>query len=259
LREVAAARLSCRVLTVGVDLAAEAAGTAIALLDWSTSGARLRDIIHPADDDAVIAAIRAADKAGMDCPLGWPDAFVSFVGAHHRGGALDGDRAGDKVWRRSLAWRHTDEVVRAATGIVPLSVAADRIGHTAMRCAAIQARLAGPGDPVDRSGAGPIVEVYPTASLKVWGLPWRGYKRPADLAIRTAIVDRLRAEAPWLDLGSHADRCRRGDHCLDAVIAALTARAAANGMTTPPPPEQATVARAEGWIALPHAPLAGLA
>ena len=217
--------------TVGVDLAAEPASTAIAHVDWSAAGARLRDVIRPADDDAVIAAILLADKTGIDCPLGWPDAFVSFIAAHHRGAASDGGQAGDKAWRRSMAWRRTDEVIRAATGIVPLSVAADRIGHTAMRCAAIQARLADLGVPVDRSGAGPIAEVYPAASLKVWGLPWRGYKRPADLAVRTTIVDHLRTEAPWLDLGSHADRCRRSDHCLDAVIAALTARAAALGLT----------------------------
>ncbi|WP_281398007.1 hypothetical protein [Actinomadura alba] len=26
-----------------------------------------------------------ADKAGIDCPLGWPDAFVDFVTAHRAG------------------------------------------------------------------------------------------------------------------------------------------------------------------------------
>jgi len=246
------------VLTVGIDLAAEPAGTALALVQWSASGAWLREVIRPADDDAVIAAVRSADKAGIDCPLGWPDAFVSFVGAHQQGAALSGDEARDKAWRRGLAWRGTDEVVRAATGMVPLSVAADRIGHTAMRCAVIQARLADLGHPVDRSGAGAIVEVYPAASLKIWGLPSRGYKRPADVAVRATIVDQLRAAAPWLDLGAHADHCRRSDHALDALVAALTARAAACGQTSPPAPQQAAAARTEGWIALPDIPLAAL-
>ena len=33
------------------------------------------------------------------------------------------------AWRRKLAYRVTDEVVHAAVGRWPLSVAADRIGH----------------------------------------------------------------------------------------------------------------------------------
>ncbi|WP_433797320.1 DUF429 domain-containing protein [Actinoplanes sp. CA-252034] len=241
-------------LTVGVDLAADPAGTAVAVVRWSAAGARLEDVVLPAADDAVLAAIRSADKVGVDCPLGWPEAFVSFVGAHQRSAVPPGSATGDRAWRRSLAWRHTDEVVRAAVGVVPLSVAADRIAHTALRCAFLQARLG----VVDRSGAGPLVEVYPAASLKIWGLPWRGYKRPDQAAVRAAIVDGLRAEAPWLDLGAHADRCARTDHALDAVIAALSARAAACGRATEPAPDQLAAARTEGWIALPTSPLAGL-
>jgi predicted nuclease with RNAse H fold len=248
-------------LTVGVDLAADPAGTAVAVVRWSEAGARVEDVILPAGDDAVLTALRAADKAGVDCPLGWPEAFVSFVTAHQEGVAHQ-ERAvagGDRAWRRGLAWRHTDEVVRAAVpGIVPLSVAADRIGHTALRCAFLQARLAAEGRPVDRSGAGPVVEVYPAASLKIWGLPWAGYKRPAQAAARAEILDRLRAEAAWLDLGAFAGRCVRSDHALDAVVAALSARAAACGLATEPSAEQLGAARTEGWIALPTAPLGGL-
>jgi hypothetical protein len=71
-----------------------------------------------------------------------------------------------RQWRRRLAWRVTDEVVRAETGLIPLSVAADRIGHTAMRCTGLLAQLARQGQPVDRCGRGVLVEVYPATSLK---------------------------------------------------------------------------------------------
>jgi hypothetical protein len=27
----------------------------------------------------------AADKAGIDCPLGWPEKFVKFISTHHTG------------------------------------------------------------------------------------------------------------------------------------------------------------------------------
>jgi len=253
--DLAAARYRAGVLTAGVDLAAEPEGTAVALLAWSASGATVSEVVCPAGDDAVAEAVARAGKTGIDCPLGWPDAFVSFVAAHHAGPVPVPDGPADRAWRRGLAWRHTDEVVRAATGLVPLSVSADRIGHTAMRCAALQATLAARGVDVDRTGTGAIAEVYPAASLKLWGLPWRGYKTAKNRAALGEVVDGLLAAAPWLRLGEHEQACRRSDHVLDAVVAALAARAVAIGRATVADRE---VARAEGWIALPTGPVDSL-
>ncbi|MEO6713138.1 MAG: DUF429 domain-containing protein [Mycobacteriales bacterium] len=83
--------------------------------------------------------------------------------------------AGDR-WRAFLANRETDRAVHQAVGLWPLSVAADRIGLAAMRAAGLLADLADAGRAVDRAGTGVVVEVYPAASLKVWGLPHKGYK-----------------------------------------------------------------------------------
>jgi predicted nuclease with RNAse H fold len=245
-------------LTVGVDLAAEAAGSAVAWIDWSTAGARVRRIDLGADDDLVIAALLAADKAGVDCPFGWPDRFVEFVTAH-RAGQVDvpADTPG-RDWRRQLALRVTDQVTRELTGLIPLSVSADRIGHAAMRCAALLTRLARHGRPVDRAGGGVVVEVYPAASLKAWGLPHRGYKRARHRRALGDLLDGLAAAAPWLELGAAEPICRSSDDATDAVIAALTARAAALGQVTTPAPEQRAAAASEGWIALPTGRLADL-
>lgn len=243
-------------LTAGVDLAAEPDGTAVALLSWTGAGASVADVICPAGDDVVAEAVLRAGKTGIDCPLGWPDAFVSFIGAHHAGPVPETGVPADRAWRRGLAWRHTDEVVRERTGLVPLSVSADRIGHTAMRCAALQATLAGRGADVDRTGTGAIAEVYPAASLKIWGLPWRGYKSAKNRAVLGEVVDGLLAAAPWLRLGEYEALCRHSDHVLDAVVAALAARAVVLGRATVADRE---VARAEGWIALPTGPLGDLA
>jgi predicted nuclease with RNAse H fold len=150
-----------RVLTAGVDFAAVPAGTAVASFAWSATGATVRLVTVPADDEAIVELTGRARKLGIDCPLGWPDDFVTFVGTHRDGEVPLPDGVDAKQWRRRLAWRHTDEVARRMTGLVPLSVSADRIGHTAMRCAALQTRLAQAGRGVDRSGAGAVVEVYP--------------------------------------------------------------------------------------------------
>jgi hypothetical protein len=85
---------------------------------------------------------------------------------------------------------------------------------------------------VVRSGRSVIVEVYPAASLKLWGMSHRGYKRPQTLADLNRLVDELQAAAPWLDSEANESACRRHRDATDAVIAALTARAAFHGLTT---------------------------
>lgn len=246
------------VLTVGVDLAAEPARTALAVVAWDAGGARIVELVCGGEDDVILAALVDADKAGIDCPLGWPEAFVAFVADHQAGHvAVPGGLTGLQ-WRRRLAWRLTDEAVHEQTGLIPLSVAADRIGHAAMRCAGLLAKRASQGRPVDRCGAGAVVEVYPAASLKCWGLPYRGYKQPHNAQPLGALMDDLLAAAPWLDPGPHERLCRISHDAVDAVIAALTARAAARRLATRPDQKQETVARTEGWIALPTSPLSEL-
>lgn len=197
----------------------------------------------------MVEAIERADKAGIDCPFGWPERFVSFVTAHRDGPVAVPEGVRGIDWRRDLAYRTTDRVVYEKTGRWPLSVSADRIGHTAMRCAHLLARLG----VADRAGAGRVAEVYPAASLRRWGLLSGGrtsYKRGDGLG---PLVDGLKAAAPWLDLGAHEDTCRTSHDVFDAVVAALTARAAWKGTVLPPAPEQAWAASREGWIALPDA------
>lgn len=240
--------------TLGVDLAAEAANTAIAGIDWSPAGASAHHVQVSITDDVLVDAVRGADRSGIDCPLGWPTEFVRFLGAWSAG-TLVAPGSTDKAWRRRLAYRRTDEVVRERLGLIPLSVAADRIAHPAMRWAGVMARLVADGVPVERT----VVEAYPAGSLKCWGLPHRRYKGTANTAARDALVDELLARAPWLDLGGHEGLCRASDHALDAVLASLTARAAALGLTYPPAAEDAALATKEGWIVIPTGPLDDLA
>jgi predicted nuclease with RNAse H fold len=240
------------VLTVGVDLAANPAGTAVASVEWLAGRAVVRDVLVEADDSAVVAVLAQADKAGIDCPLGWPDAFVAFVAAHQHGQITIPRSNAGQHWRRPLTMRLTDLVIKQETGVTPLSVSADRLGHVAMRCAGLLAMLAQKGQVVDRSGGGMITEVYPAASLKVWGMPYRGYKRPGDMKTLVDLIDCLLAAAPWLDLGDADMLCRRTHHVVDAVVAALTARAADRNLTLRPrTTAEEAAASTEGWVAIP--------
>ena len=232
--------------------------TALASIGWARTRAVVRDLVCPADDGVILEAIAQAGKTGIDCPLGWPDAFADFIAAHRSGHvALPRDDTGTG-WRRELTMRRTDAFVRDRLGLVPLSVSADRIAHVALRCAVLLAKLDASGRPVDRSGAGAVVEVYPAASLRSWGLRHRGYKRPSTPDVLAAAADDLLAAAPWLDCGPHEETIRRSHDAFDAVIAALTARAASRGQTCPPGGDDLAAAATEGWIAIPASPISEL-
>jgi predicted nuclease with RNAse H fold len=232
------------VITVGVDLAAEPKTTAVAVVDWSR-GARVTALACPADDNVIVALAAGATKIGIDCALGWPEPFVEFVLAHRAGGALS---AADSVAaRRPLAYRATD-VYCQRHGLRPLSVSADRIAHAAFRAVALLPKL---GAGTDRSGAGLVVETYPAGSLRRWGLPARGYKSSAELLARNADAIRVALDLTFADAAS-GKLFQTSDHAFDAVIAALTARAALlPGGVDEIPVELIPLARVEGWIALP--------
>jgi predicted nuclease with RNAse H fold len=232
--------------------------TALATIAWARTSAVIQEVIYPADDDMILGAIEQAAKTGIDCPFGWPDAFVAFVAAHRAGHvAIPQDGMGTS-WRRELTMRQTDAFVQNTVHAVPLSVSADKIAHVALRCAVLLARLDAAGRRVDRSGAGPVVEVYPAASLRSWGLYRQGYKQPAKPEVLGHLADDLLAAAPWLECGAHEEALRRSHDVFDAVIAAMTARAAAQGDTFPPSDDNQAAAEAEGWIAIPNAPVAEL-
>lgn len=233
-------------IVLGIDLAASPATTAIARLD----GCELTDLEVGVDDDRIVELATEVDKIGIDCPLGWPRAFVEFV-ANHQAGRPTAP-ADSVAARRPLAYRRTDLWVAAQhPPLRPLSVSADRIGHAALRAAGLLARLA----ETDRSGAGRIVEVYPAASLQRWDLDFRGYKGADGATRRERSTARI---GEVLDLGEHAGACVSSDHALDAVVAALSARAVLLGRATRPNDEQREAARIEGWIAIPTGELTDL-
>ncbi|MFW0793435.1 DUF429 domain-containing protein [Gordonia sp. CPCC 205515] len=254
--------------TAGVDLAASPRLTAVAVIEWSVDSARLTDLVMPADDSRIHELLRTApteasegqcpsestygtelghvDRVGIDAPFGWPDAFVSFVVAQHRGELDTGGGLDNIENRRPLAYRLTDRVVVDKGWGRPLSVSADQIAHVAFRAAGLIADL-GVHDRVN----GWTVEAYPAAALKRWGLTSRGYKGVANRARLGELVERLGEAAPWLELGVHRERMIQDDNAFDAVITALIARAVALGKTHLPEPNDLEVARREGWIHVP--------
>ncbi|WP_275793470.1 DUF429 domain-containing protein [Prescottella equi] len=244
--------------TVGIDLAAEPAKTAVATIDWGDRSARVVGLKLGATNDDLVEAVRGADRSGIDAPFGWPDAFVDFVLAHHNREQRRELELSNRAGRLPLVRRRTDRVVHVVTGIVPLSVSADLIAHVALRCAGLLAWLEVAGVGVDRVD-GPVIEVYPAAALQQWGLPFRGYKGSANREKLAQLVASLDEATPYLDLADFRGACEASDDAFDAVVAAVIARAAAVGRTRLPNGVDAEVAGREGWIHLPMGPLPALA
>lgn len=236
--------------TVGIDLSAEPVRTAVCTVTWAPGAATVEPPIRPADDAAVLAACSIADRVGIDCPFGWPEPFLVAMAAHVEGLPWPGRDQSPGDYRRELRYRATDYYVHAATGRWPLSVSTDLIGVAAMRCASLLDALAARGSPVDRSGNGLVMEVYPAAALREWQLLRKSYK--VDPEVLDAMVTELRDRLPDLRFPEGDEAYRRSDHAFDALICALVARAGQCGGTVPPQTaDQQRRALTEGWIHLP--------
>jgi hypothetical protein len=239
---------------LGIDLAAQPKTTgAVFIRPSGDSQWTAKELDGLATDDRLVDAVRSVDVVGIDAPLGWPTAFVVAVSAHASMGAWPGE-----VDRSALTHRETDRRVRELTRQSPLSVSADKLGITAMRCALLQRRWA---DEVwlhaaPRDGSGTLVEAYPAAALRAWGIDIIGYKGgsgdKAQLGrdTRAAIVEAIGvATNRWLDITSITDRCVASDHVLDGLVSALVAIAARMAMTETP--SNRSAALTEGWIHIP--------
>lgn len=89
---------------------------------------------------------------------------------------------------------------------------------------------------------------------EAWGLPSRGYKGSKKRAQRQELWCELEGRAPWLSVDAAArEMLLDSDDALDALVAALIARAAKLGLTVAPSAAQGEPARSEGWIHVPRA------
>jgi predicted nuclease with RNAse H fold len=238
--------------TLGIDLASKPERTAMVLIDWGAAGAVVHEPESPVDDDMALAAMAGADWTGIDAPFGWPETIVKALPEFANRGSWPNPR--DEL---ELRFRITDRFVHGKTRIWPLSVSSDRIAVPAWRCASLLSRVSGA---IDRLGERDhVVEVYPGAALTSWGFQRHGYKRrgsaerraEGEATPRRLLDDIGERGSPWLDLSAAEERCVASDDALDAVIAALVARAAALKITLGPPEDELDVIRREGWIHLP--------
>jgi predicted nuclease with RNAse H fold len=260
---------------VGIDLATEAKRTGVVIveIEGSTAVAALPGEGFVADDRGLVEVIDRSTAVGLDSPLGWPDDFVSAVTAHRQSARWPTfeHRSTDKI-RESLRHRKTDLFVRSLDlGSTPLSVSSDLIGVVAMRGAWLQSAWAQKWGRLEpRDGSGRLVETYPAAALRAWGLLARrgvrykgggvGELREGQRSERARIMREIEEQThSWLRVPEALRiEAEASDHTLDAFICALVALAARAKVTHPMPEESREVALREGWIHVPNDALSSL-
>jgi len=238
------------VLTFGIDLASQDRLTAGCLVRWHDRPVVVEVMSPPLSDDDIVRRKRDPEVGvtAIDAPFGWPRAFVDAVAQYGLGRAFP-EPTGDDLWLRV-----TDHVIWDAIGRPPLSVSGDRIAYPAVRAARLLSRL-GPSRPASRNGSDGVIEVYPAAALAAWEIKPGRYKGPGGLEARRSLLSSLVRALPGLDVGGHGPAFVETDHAIDALIAALVARAHILGQVRQPTEAQANDAAVEGWIWLPDRPI----
>lgn len=234
--------------SASVNLASQATKTATCVIGWSGHRATVVEVKLGVNDDLICELIASVNKLGIDVHLGWPLAFTEAVAVYTADGSWP--REYSHATNDNFRLRRTDIWVRDDLGRPsPLSVSADRISIPAMRVAALLSRLP---KRIDRDGSGVVVEVYPAAALRRWGIDPRKYKRKENPENRSKLIDELLGNTPWLDIRSgDRDLCVESDDAFNALVAGLVARACVIDLVDVIPPGERESALREGWIAVP--------
>lgn len=227
-----------------MDAAAQDANIGLALLDieqrkvfWhSTLEKSPVNYLH----NQILPLCASGCLIAIDAPLGWPSELGKALATHQAGRRilLGADRA---------FLRETDRFVRKEIGISPLSIGADKIARASLRILSFYSELC------KEFGCEPTlswtptavtnlsaIEVYPAATAKLI----LGEKLPPKndrLAYTNAIFNCATTE------GVSAIETE-DQNIQDAFLCTIAGLRYISCKATGPTPEQATIAKAEGWI-----------
>ena len=234
---------------IGIDCATQPTKTGLALGYYDGQAIHLQEVTIGSTPETLLESIvgwispEIPTLLAIDAPLGWPRNFGDTLAAHQAGHPLMIDP--DLLFRRA-----TDRVVKELTGKQPLDVGANliaRTAHVALKLmAAISQQLQQPiplaWEP-ELTAKVSAIEVYPAATLTVYGLRNSGYKGKNGPQIRQTMIPSL---AQHLILPQHTRLMIEKDHALDAAICVLAGGDFLRGVALAP--SEGGVVKKEGWI-----------
>ncbi|MBW6503124.1 DUF429 domain-containing protein [bacterium] len=221
---------------------------------------------HPLERLAALLREGDFDAAAIDAPFSVPKAFITPEGyarlLERIGSLSDPDgrpfcRAADFV--KAVAgvdpplnppkpMRSTDTYWSQKRLNVRSTLWAGARGGAAMMAACFKLlhRAQRPIWPWVQESSGLLVEAFPMAQLKQWGLPYNGYgkqDRKGEL-LRKGIIERIRGR---IDLGGLDEALVSSADALDSVLCAFSGLAVKTSSIAVPPDDSTTL---EGWVAV---------
>jgi len=242
---------------IGVDCATENSKVGVARGSLDRGVARIDEVVVCDKDrsaaDYIASWISSTDPVllALDAPLGWPQPL---------GVSLANHRAGDELFvaPNDIFRRATDRFTQRTLGKTPLDVGADRIARTAHAALRVLGELRRRlGQPIPLAWSPELtagisaIEVYPAATLGVWGIRASRYKNPDQVDERREVIAALR---PHFVLPADVTVLEHNADALDAAVCLLCAKDFLLGHASPP--DDPSVAAVEGWIwtRTPHVP-----
>jgi predicted RNase H-like nuclease len=236
---------------IGIDCATDNAKVGLARGFWENDQVRVlctkrgkgKGVADLAKQIAKWIPDNSRTLLALDAPLGWPEPLGPTLKDHKAGQAIS-------IEANQLFRRDTDRFMIETIGQRPLDVGADRIARTARTALALLGELRElteqciplAWDPVLDEDTSAI-EVYPAATLKLFGIRSSRYKQKGQMKERKEI---LHALAKHLVLPSDTEQMIQNADILDAVICILAAADFLWGKAMVPSNQE--LAEKEGWI-----------
>jgi hypothetical protein len=240
-------------MIIGIDCATAPEKTGLALARPAADGWRLeaaqsgRDVA-PAEQLLEWLSGTERPLLCLDAPLGWPLAMGQLLEGHRAGEGMTADA--DRLFHRQC-----DDFIQARTGCRPMEVGANFIARTALSALKLLAEVRERSDrrlPLlwhhEAGDDGGVIEVYPAATLRMHGLPWRRYKPAAALDLRDSLIEGWSAQLiPPAEHSPARQAMRAQADVLDAAHCVLAGVDFIHGQAMPPPRLSDDLA-VEGWI-----------
>ena len=261
------------IFLIGVDCATEPNKTGLARAEFDGEGCSLLDVkmgsnrLRPASQICEWISDDSPTLIALDAPLGWPDSFGNKLTRHKAGQPIKG------TCLETFFNRETDRIVHKyvnkCKGNKPFEVGADKIARASFVALEIieNVRRSQKREKLDvlvsrprnlpnrkipslKKGA-QAIEVYPAATLKMYGYTYEGYKKNSEKnkQNREKILDSLSGYFQSGIKECHRDCMLKKADALDAVVCILAGLDFLKGKARGPESAlERTRAEKEGWI-----------
>ena len=250
------------IFLIGVDCAAKPENMGLAWAEFDGKSCRLLDVkkgtkrLDPVSQLCEWISDDSPTLIALDAPLGWPEGFGNKLADHQAGHSIN------RACLETFFNRQTDRIVykyvNKCKGNKPFEIGADKIARASFVALEIlkKVRQNKKSKTQDVSMAWTpdvqgvqAIEVYPAATLKMYGYPNTRYKGTNDKGEREKITKKLNRHFKPRIKQFHREWMLNIPHVLDAVVCVLAGLDFLKDEAREPESDlELAKAKKEGWI-----------